>query len=128
MKPTVVTGTAAKKNLTTKDTVLFVGIAPHVVRRVVTPGAPTAVKATAGKQQAKVTWKKPVVTNGALTGYVVTPYIGTTAQRSKTFPATATKGVMTGLKTGTSYSFRVVAKNKYGSSPRSIASNAVTPT
>ena len=49
------------------------------------PGAPTIGTATAGNAQATVTWSAPASNGGsAITGYVVTPYIGTTAQSSTT--------------------------------------------
>ena len=45
------------------------------------PGAPTIGTAVAGSTNATVTWTAPTFTGGeALTGYVITPCIGTTAQ------------------------------------------------
>ncbi|MCU1496990.1 MAG: hypothetical protein JWM47_943 [Acidimicrobiales bacterium] len=94
-----------------------------------TPGAPTAVTATAGLNQATVSWTAPTFTGGsALTGYVVTPYIGATAQTPVTFASTATSQNMTGLTNGTSYTFRVAGKNSVGTGTASASSNAVTPT
>jgi hypothetical protein len=125
-KPEVVTGSAAGHNLMTIDTILFVGSDPHLARRASNvPDAPTAVAATAGTKSATVQWKPPVVTNGRLTGYTVTPLIGKAAQRSVSFPATAKKGVVKGLTSGKTYVFVVVAKNQHGISLKSIPSRAI---
>jgi hypothetical protein len=96
---------------------------------VVAPGQPTNVSATAGAGSAKVTWSAPS-SGGAVTKYVVTPYIGSTAQAASTVtgspPATAT--TINGLTSGTSYTFTVQASNSAGSGSVSAPSNAVTPT
>jgi subtilisin family serine protease len=93
----------------------------------VAPGAPTGVTATAGDASATVSWTPPASNGGSgITGYVVTPYVGGTAQ-----PATAvgavTSTTVTGLTNGTSYTFRVAAVNAVGTGPQSDPSNAVTP-
>ena len=94
-----------------------------------TPLAPTAPGATAGHQQATVHWTAPTVTNGAaITAYVVTPYIGTVAQTARTFTGTATSHIVTGLTTGTHYTFKVAAKNSRGTGAQSVATAVVTPT
>jgi hypothetical protein len=62
-----------------------------------------------------------------VTGYVVTPYVGTTALASRAFPSTATTQTVTGLTNGTTYTFKVAAVNGVGTSGTSPASNAVTP-
>ena len=128
-KPEIVSGSAAKHNLTTTDTILFIGADPRMARHVATgPDAPTSVKATAGKKKATVTWKAPVVTNGRITTYTVTPHLGKAAGKSVSFPGTALKGVVTGLTTGKAYTFTVVAKTARGVSLNSKASNIVKPT
>ncbi len=94
------------------------------------PGAPTGVTATAGNGSATVSWTAPSNSGGsAISGYTVTPYIGTTAQTPVTVtgnpPATST--TVTGLTNGTSYTFTVSATNAFGTGSASSPSNAVTP-
>ncbi len=92
------------------------------------PGAPAIGTATAGTAQATVKWTAPVSNGGsAITGYVVTPYIGSAAQTPQTFVSTATTEVVTGLTNGTAYTFTVAAVNAVGTGGASAASNAVTP-
>ena len=90
------------------------------------PGPPTAVAAAPGDGQATVSWSAPSP-NGtsAITGYVVTPYHGTTALASKLFASTARSGVISGLTNGQAYSFKVAAKNLVGAGP--IAATAAIP-
>ena len=83
--------------------------------------------ATAGNAQATVTWSAPASNGGsAITGYVVTPYIGTTAQSSTTV-GNVTSTLISPLTNGTSYTFRVAAINAIGTGNQSADSNAVTP-
>ena len=92
------------------------------------PGAPTIGTATAGPAQATVKWTAPGSNGGsAITGYVVTPYIGAAAQTAQTFVSTATTEVVTGLTNGTAYTFKVAAINGVGTGGQSAGSNAVTP-
>ena len=126
VKPEVITGSAAHHDLTSTDTIYFVGTDPHVARRASnTPDAPTAVKATAAKKSAVLQWKVPIVTNGPITGYLVTPRLGKVARPPVNFKGTATKHTVTGLVTGKTYTFTVSAKNLHGISLPSIASNSV---
>ena len=92
------------------------------------PGAPGTPTASSGSGQSLVTWTAPASNGGSpVTGYVVTPYIGATAQPAKTFNSTATTQTITGLTNGTTYTFKVAAMNVAGSGAQSAASNAVTP-
>ena len=127
MQKEVVTGSAATHNLTTTTTILFVGTDPHIARRASNlPDVPTAVKATAGKKSAIVQWKAPVVTNGSITGYLVTPRIGKVLQRLVTFKGTGTKRTVSGLVTGKIYTFTVATRNQHGLSLPSIKSRPIT--
>ena len=90
------------------------------------PGAPINVSATGGNAQATVTWGAPAANGSAITGYTITPYIGTTAQPSVTAGPTATSVTVSNLANGTTYTFAVVATNGVGNGP-SASSNAVTP-
>jgi extracellular elastinolytic metalloproteinase len=91
------------------------------------PGVPTGVAATAGDVSANVSWTAPASTGGsAITNYVVTPFVGTTVQTA-TEVGNVTSATITGLTNGTTYTFKVAAKNAVGTGPQSVASNAVTP-
>ncbi|MGA2837772.1 MAG: fibronectin type III domain-containing protein [Acidimicrobiales bacterium] len=94
-------------------------------------GAPTIGTATAGNLRATLTWTAPAALTGtqpALTGYVVTPYIGSTAQTAQTFNSTATTETVTGLTVNTAYTFEVAAINANGTGTYSGKSNSVTIT
>jgi hypothetical protein len=122
----VVSGSLARNNLTTSDLILFVGTDPHIGRRVSNvPDAPLTVKALTGKKSATVTWKPPIVTNGAITGYVVTPHLGRILKNPIVIKGTAIKKVVGGLVTGKSYTFTVQAKNAHGISFASLPSKAI---
>ncbi|MFN8019666.1 MAG: CocE/NonD family hydrolase [Acidimicrobiales bacterium] len=75
----------------------------------ITVPTPTSVTAKAGDASASVTWKAPTSPGATVTGYQVTPYVGSTAQAPTTFASTATTQTVTGLTNGTAYSFRVAA-------------------
>jgi Fibronectin type III domain len=84
------------------------------------PGTPTA---SPGDAFATVSWTAPSSHGSSVNGYVVTPYVRTTAQPSVTFNSTATSETVTGLTNGTAYTFKVAAKNAVGTGPESPASN-----
>src|ERR1019366_1564897 len=91
------------------------------------PGAPTIGTATAGNASATVNWSAPASDGGSpIIGYVITPYIGATAQTPVTVGNVLTDDV-TGLTNGTVYTFTVAATNLIGTGPPSAASNSVTP-
>lgn len=93
------------------------------------PSSPTNVVAIAGDAQATVTWLAPGSTGGsAITSYVVTIIPNGGGSSTVTVNAPNTSRVVTGLTNGTSYTFTVVAVTSAGTSPASVASNAVTPT
>jgi hypothetical protein len=91
------------------------------------PGAPTGVTAVPGEGTVSLTWTAPASDGGQpVTGYVVTPYVGVTAQPAQTFSSTATTQTVTGLGED-AYTFKVAAVNSVGTGPQSAASSAVTP-
>ena len=133
--PEVVRGSAADSDLTTYDTVLFTGLDIHFARRVATggtkilpPAAPTAVTATAGVLKATLHWKAPTVTNGAgVTAYVVTALVNGVVKKTVTYDSSALTETVTGLTAGTTYTFKVAAKNVAGTGAASAPSAALTP-
>lgn len=93
----------------------------HAVQQV--PGAPTAGTATAGNQQASVTFTAPASNGGAtITGYTVTSNPGNITATGSASPVT-----VSGLANGTAYTFSVTATNSVGAGVASAASNSVTP-
>jgi hypothetical protein len=73
------------------------------------PSKPVAVPF--GNGGVRVSWAAPV-RNGAaaVTGYIVTPYLGSVAQPARTFNSTATSQRVRGLGNGKTYQFVVSAK------------------
>ncbi len=91
------------------------------------PGAPTIGTATAGHGSATVTWTAPASNGGSsITGYLITPYIGTTEQTAITVGDLLSYDV-TGLTNGITYTFTVAAINAINTGPSSGMSNPVTP-
>ena len=69
------------------------------------PSAPRAVDTTPGNGSVTVRWTPPAtVGSSKLTAYVVTPYVGSTAQPAATI-APATSTTISGLTNGTTYTF-----------------------
>ncbi|MCC3299832.1 fibronectin type III domain-containing protein, partial [Arthrobacter caoxuetaonis] len=86
----------------------------------VAPWAPTGVSASSKDSKATVTWSAPAVTGGApVTSYKVTAWSGGAARDSVT--TTALSATLTGLTTGSSYTFTVEAVNAAGTSVKSDA-------
>lgn len=100
-------------------------VASHWRAAGLVPGAPTNVAATAGTNQATVSWTPPP---GSITTYTITPSVGTTLRTPVTINAPATSATVSGLSGGSTYSFTVVATNSLGSGTPSAASNAVAMT
>lgn len=92
-----------------------------------TAGPPRSVIAAPGNGNATVRWTAPARDGGTpVTGFVVTPYIGTAAQTAQVFNTVSTSALVTGLTNGTTYTFRVAAKNAAGTGAKSAASAATT--
>lgn len=111
---------AQGKLLGTSDTYTFV----HDLRR------PTAsiTTATAGAGSARITWTvQPNAAIGPATSFVITPYIGSTKQATRTVTGTARELVVTGLTNGTAYRFTVTPYDADGVGIESSQSSAVTP-
>ena len=89
-----------------------------------TPGSP---KATAGANQATVSWTAPAAGPAPIEGYLVTALKGTVKVNSVSVAASATKAVIGGLQGGASYKFTVQAINSYGYGAAATTA-AVSPT
>jgi len=93
------------------------------------PATPTIGSATANAgRTATVTWSLGSNGGSAITSHVVTAYLngsGTAAKTVTVNGATAVTSSVTGLTVGGSYTFKVQARNAYGNSVLSSASNAV---
>jgi hypothetical protein len=84
------------------------------------PSAPTAVVGTvASSTSVSVAFTAP---SGSVTSYTVTSNPGSITATGSSSPI-----VVSGLSTGTAYTFTVTATNSYGTSPSSAASTSVTP-
>ncbi len=94
------------------------------------PSAPADVAAAPGNRQVALTWSAPGNGGSAITDYVVqfkasSDSVWTTVSE----PVTATTGtVVTGLPNGTSFDFRVAAKNSVGTGNYSAPINATPRT
>ena len=109
-----------------------VGWGPYSVQsapvRIGAPVAPAAPAVIRGNATVRVNWKAPATNGAPITGYVVTPVVGTTAGTPRVFNSTALVQNITGLTNGVAYKFKVAAKNARGNGPASALSAAATPT
>ena len=90
------------------------------------PSAATSLTATAARKSASLTWTRGNANGSPITGQTVNIYIGSTKVGTISVSSTATSANVTGLRTGTVYSFSVVETNAVGNSPESARSNQVT--
>jgi hypothetical protein len=102
-------------------------LASNAVTPRTVPDAPTTVTAAASAGQATVSWTAPAFNGGsAITGYDVKRYVNGVDQGT-TSVGVVTQTTIGGLTNGTTYTFKVAAKNVAGTGALSAASNAVTP-
>jgi predicted lipoprotein with Yx(FWY)xxD motif len=92
------------------------------------PSAPGKPSVAPGMAQALVTWVAPANNGSPITGYVVTPFVGSKAQPAHAFNSTATAQTISGLTNARAYTFRVAAKNAVGTGAQSPASSPAIPT
>ena len=99
-------------------------VASAAVTPATVPTAPTGVSGVAGDGQVVVSWSAPSSNGGsAVTGYTVTASGGVSPLTKQ---CAASPCTFTGLTSGTSYTFTVVATKARGNSGASVASAAVT--
>jgi RHS repeat-associated protein len=92
------------------------------------PWSPRTVTATPGQNQVSLTWQVPTFNATGITGYVVTPHVGSTLRTPITFNSTATSETISNLSGGTAYTFTVNGVNSLGTGISSDPSSAATPT
>ena len=91
------------------------------------PGAPLSPSAVASSGQAVVSWAAPSSDGSSpITGYIVTPYLGTVAQTAQSFATADLSQTVTGLTPGSTYSFSVKAVNAAGTGAESAKTGTVT--
>lgn len=87
------------------------------------PGAPTAVSASAGDQEAAVSWLAPALPESTPVQFTVT----STPEGKTAVVAGATQATVGGLSNGRRYTFTVRATTRSGDGPESEPSNGVYP-
>jgi hypothetical protein len=87
------------------------------------PTAPRNVTATSGYDEAVITFTAPASDGGS----TITSYTVTSSPDGVTATGSSSSITITGLTSGTAYTFTVIAINSVGYSPSSSASNSVTP-
>ena len=91
------------------------------------PGAPSGVAAAGLNGGATVSWVAPANGGAAISGYVITPFVGGTALTAVNVGGNPSSYTVWGLTNGTSYSFSVAAVNSVGTGAASAPSAAVVP-
>jgi large repetitive protein len=104
-----------------------VGVGVAAVSSPVTVGAPMApvVTAVGSPGQAKVSWTAPANNGAVVSKYVVSTYLGSVLQLSKTHTLTCSPlpcsppqtWTVTGLTNGSMYTFKITAANSRGTGP-----------
>jgi len=91
------------------------------------PWSPTAVTTVSGQNQATVSWTAPTFNAGGITGYVVTPQVGSNLRTPITFNSSATSETVSNLSGGTAYAFTVTPFSSLGLGVPSNLSGTATP-
>jgi RHS repeat-associated protein len=86
------------------------------------------VSATPGANQVALSWTAPTFNGSGITGYVVTPLVGSNLRTPITFNSSATSETITNLSGDTGYTFTVTALNSLGLGVPSNLSGSATPT
>jgi titin len=89
------------------------------------PGRPSALRATAGVGRVRLTWTAAASNGSPITDYIVQRAIGRRWITVNDGVRTAPSATVTGLTNGTSYRFRVAAKNAVGQGAWSAAVRAI---
>jgi hypothetical protein len=90
------------------------------------PSAPSSAVAAPLNSAAVVSWKAPARDGGSpITGYVVTPYQGSTSLKARVFNSTALLQRIAGLLNAKTYSFKIAARNAVGTGPQSPKSSLI---
>ena len=92
------------------------------------PWSPTGLSATPGANQVALSWTAPSFNGSGITGYVVTPQVGSNLRTPITFNFSATSQTISNLSGGTGYTFTVTAFNSLGQGVHSTLSSSATPT
>ncbi|HEY1616948.1 MAG TPA: fibronectin type III domain-containing protein, partial [Streptosporangiaceae bacterium] len=90
--------------------------------RTTVPGPPIGVTAAPASSGVEVSWQPPASNGGSSVSSYVIEVTGTT--RKISVRAAARSVVVTGLKKGTSYGFRVAARNPRGTGPAATSARA----
>lgn len=92
-----------------------------------TPPVPTAAPAGIGvsgaDRSAVLTWTAPASPAAPISGYTITPYLGTEVQAPTKVAGDQTTATVTGLTNGSDYTFAVTATNPGGTSPAGTSAN-----
>ena len=92
------------------------------------PGAPTNVTGSPLDRAVSLTWTAPTSNGGSsITGYRITPFVGSTAQAPVLTGSPATNFMVGGLTNGVGYTFKVAAINAAGTGADSTSSPVITP-
>ena len=91
------------------------------------PGAPGSPAVTPGPNSATVSWTAAASPSSAIKDYLVTALLAGQPVNSQSVPAAATSTTISGLKGASSYTFKIVAANSYGTGTSATTASA-TPT